>query len=262
MEFGPGTFYTASPVVLDKKEMDAMLHAAHKLMLNTSKREKRCPYTPNFIAAIRQHLDLDEPINAAIFTCLTTCFYALARLSKFTVHTLDSFHPSTHVTTQNLSYDQDCNGLKVTVLHLPLTKATGSEGKDVYWVSQEGEMDPMATLQNHLWINQLSEASHLFMYQAKNTHQPLTKAKFLERVEKAAHVASLKPLQGHGIRIGSTLKYLLRGVPFDVMKAKGCWAGDSFLLYLRKHAVIIAPYIQAAPILHKAFIHYTMPPVH
>ncbi|KAF8466463.1 hypothetical protein DFH94DRAFT_639373, partial [Russula ochroleuca] len=63
----------------------------------------------------------------------------------------------------------------------------------------------------------------------------------------------------HGIRIGSTLEYLLRGMPFDVMKAKGRWAGDSFLLYLRKHAIIIAPYIQAVPAVHETFIRYTMP---
>ena len=83
----------------------------------------------------------------------------------------------------------------------------------------------------------------------------------LERVGSTVRVASLKLLQGHGIRIGSTLKYLLCGVPFDIMKTKRHWAGDSFQLYLRKHAIIIAPYIQAMPV-HKGFVRYTMPLVH
>lgn len=64
---------------------------------------------------------------------------------------------------------------------------------------------------------------------------------------EAAHEAGLEPLQGHGIRIGSALEYLLQGILFEVMKTKGCWAGDSSQLYLRKHAIIIMPYIQAAP---------------
>ena len=102
---------------------------------------------------------------------------------------------------------------------------------------------------------------HLFAYRAKHTRRPLTKSKFVERVGNAARVAGLEPLQGHGIRIGSTLEYLLRGVPFNMMKAKGRWAGDSFLLYLRKHAIVIAPYIQAVPEVQDEFIHYTMPPV-
>ncbi len=66
------------------------------------------------------------------------------------VRTLDSFRPSAHITTQNLSYDRDRNGFRVTVLHLPSTKAANSEGEDVYWATQEGDTDPSAALQNHL----------------------------------------------------------------------------------------------------------------
>ena len=131
----------------------------------------------------------------------------------------------------------------------------------MYWASQQGDTDPEAALQNHLRVNQPTETSHLFAYQAKHARRPLTKTKFLERVGAAARAAGLETLQGHGIRIGSTLEYLLRGVPFDVMKAKGRWAGDAFQLYLRKHAVVIAPYIQAEPAVHEAVIRYAMPPV-
>ena len=240
--------------------MEAILRAADKLTPTSSKRKKRQPYTPEFITTIKAHLDMEKPLNAAIYTCLTTCFYASVRLGEFTAQTLGSFSPNTHVTPKHLSYDQDCNGLKVMVLHLPRTKSARSEGEDVYWASQEGDTDPTKALAQHLRVNQPSEASHLFSYKVANTHHTLTKPKFLERVGDAVHVAGLEPLQGHGIRIGSTLEYLLQGVPFDVMKAKGHWAGDSFQLYLRKHSVIIAPYIQAAPI-QEGFVRYTMPPV-
>ncbi|KAH8986719.1 hypothetical protein EDB92DRAFT_1781121, partial [Lactarius akahatsu] len=60
--------------------------------------------------------------------------------------------------------------------------------------------------------------------------------------------AGLEPLQGHGIRIGSlTLDYLLRGMPFDVTEGQGSMGRGLVSLYLRKHAVIIVPYIQAVP---------------
>lgn len=251
------------PWHLEKGEMDTILRAADKLTPSASKKKKRQPYTPDFITALRGQMNLEEPLDAAVFACLTTCFYASARLGEFTVRTLQSFNPSAHVTLQNLSYDQDRSGLKVTVLHLPKTKMGGNEGEDVYWASQDGETDPSAALQSHLRINQPTATSHLFAYWAnpgRHSRKVLTKAKFLERVNKAARAAGLEPLQGHGIRIGSTLEYLLRGVPFDVMKAKGRWAGDSFLQYLRKHAVIIAPYIQATPSIHENFVRYTMPP--
>jgi hypothetical protein len=175
------------------------------------------------------------------------------------MHTLSNFELNKHVTIRNLSYDQDRNNLKVTVLHLPTTKVAGNKGEDVFWATQDGDTDPTATLQKHLQINQPSEALHLFAYHAKHTCCPLTKMKFIGRVGEAAWAAGLELLQGHGIRIGSTLKYLLRGVPFDVMKAKGRWAGDLFLLYLQKHVIIIAPYIQATPAVQDTFICYTMP---
>ena len=79
----------------------------------------------------------------------------------------------------------------------------------------------------NMLVNQPSEASHLFTYKATNTRRLLTKPKFLERVEAATHTAGLKPLQGHSIRIGLTLEYLLQGIPFDVMKTQGRWVGDS-----------------------------------
>lgn len=77
--------------------------------------------------------------------------------------------------------------------------------------------------------------------------------KLLESVGDAACAASLELLQGHGIRIGSTLEYLLHSIPFNVMKVKGCRAGNSFQLYLRKHVIIITLYIQAM-LMHEAFI--------
>ena len=248
-----------------REERDGhLLRAADKLTPSSSKRKKRQLYTPEFIAMVRAHLNLEKPLNAAVYACLTTCFYASARLGEFTTRTLGSFSRSTHITPLNLSYDQDRNGLQVTVLHLPRTKAAGNKGEDVYWATQEGDTDPTRALAQHLRINQPPDACHLFTYKVANTRRTLTKSKFLERVGDAARAAGLEPLQGHGIRIGSTLKYLLRSMPFNVMKAKGVkkgrWAGDSFQLYLRKHAVVIAPYIQATP-MHEGFVRYTMPPV-
>ena len=161
-----------------QEEMDAILCTTKKLTPVAMRRKRQLPYTPAFITSVRQHLDLDDPLNAVIFTCLTTCFYALARLGKFTIQTISSFNLNKQITTQCLSYNQDWNGLQVMVLHLPTIKVTGNEGKDVYWATQNVATNPTAALQNHLRINQLSEATHLLMYHTKNTPCcPLTKPK-------------------------------------------------------------------------------------
>jgi hypothetical protein len=85
------------PWALEKKEMDTMLRAADKLTPSASKQKKRRPYTPDFISSVRAQLDLERPLDAAVFACLTTCFYTSARLGEFTTRTLSSFSPNTQI---------------------------------------------------------------------------------------------------------------------------------------------------------------------
>jgi len=136
-----------------------------------------------------------------------------------------------------------------------------AQGEDVYWAKQDGETDPVTALNYHRQLNSPPVDGHLFAYLHNKGHRLLTKTKFLERVSAAARAADLEPLQGHGIRIGATLEYLLRGIPFDVMKAKGRWASDTFLLYLTKHAQVLAPYMQATPRVQDTFTRYIVPRV-
>jgi hypothetical protein len=245
---------------LNPLEMDALLKGADRLSPLSSKRKKRQPYTPEFITKIRQHLDLKDPFDAAVFACLTTCFYAAARVGEFLVPRLDAFSPACHVTLTNLRIDRNSDGLEVTILHLPRTKAAPLEGEDVFWSSHPGHTDPYKALNNHWRVNSPSEGAHLFAYKYKDQLRPLTKPAFIKRLASAARQAGLEPLQGHGIRIGATLFYLLQGVPIEAMKVMGRWSSDAFLRYLRKHAQILTPFIQANPKAHESFSKFIISP--
>ncbi|KIK78823.1 hypothetical protein PAXRUDRAFT_162964, partial [Paxillus rubicundulus Ve08.2h10] len=99
--------------------------------------------------------------------------------------------------------------------------------------------DPQATFQNHIAVNGPPMDSHLFTYRHKGGHCPLTKLKFTTPLSSTAKKAGIKPLQGHGIHISSTLKYLLHNVNFNITKIKGWWASDTFLIYLCHHTQIL-----------------------
>ena len=116
-------------------------------------------------------------------------------------------------------------------------------------------------MRNHLRVNAPARDSFLFSYDPGSGVRPLTKSALTKRLDRAAKAGRFEIPPGHGFRIGGTLEYLLRKIPFDVMKAKGRWAGDSFLLYLRKHAEIMAPYMQDEADVQTAFTQYAMPPV-
>jgi hypothetical protein len=48
---------------------------------------------------------------------------------------------------------------------------------------------------------------------------------------------------------------------FDSVKTMGRWSSNAFILYLRQHAVVLAPYLQDTPIL-EPFMRYAIPPPH
>ena len=239
-------------------EMKAALDGAAILAPPSSKRPKRAPLTLTIISALATKFDLAKPLDAAVFACLTTTFFSAARLGEFTLPLLKAFSPSLHITPAHVRREQDRNGLQVTIFKLPHTKCS-VDGEDVFWAAQEGAYDPQAALSNHFSINSPPSNQPLFSWRHTNGLRVLTRNEFLKRVNQAASELGLDSLKGHGIRIGAVLEYLLRGVPFDVVKSIGRWSGESFLLYLRQHAVVIAPFIQGTPIL-EAFTRYTMPP--
>ncbi|KAF9440567.1 hypothetical protein P691DRAFT_819727 [Macrolepiota fuliginosa MF-IS2] len=81
----------------------------------------------------------------------------------------------------------------------------------------------------------------------------------MDIVNAAAQKAGLLVLHGHGIRIGATLEYLLRGLSFEAMKAKGHWVSDAFMLYLTDHTQVLTQHMQAQPEVHDWIIEITIP---
>ena len=154
----------------------------------------------------------------------------------------------------------------MTALHLSKTKMAISKGDG--WrllASHDGDSGHRPNRQPpHRkpisgWINPRRHHTYLPIYQVKLARRPFTKLKFVGAGREDSTCGQSRTLAGprhqaSGLRIGSSLEYLLRGMTFDVMKAKGRWMGDSFLLHLRKHAVIIASYIQAVSTVHEAFV--------
>ncbi|KAF7776627.1 hypothetical protein Agabi119p4_5020 [Agaricus bisporus var. burnettii] len=148
-------------------ELNVLLRAAAKTAPSTTKRPKRTPFTLDTISKIHAHLNLDNPLHRATFACLTTAFYATARLGELTVPNLSSFDPTLHPSRSCLETVTDRNGEETTILHLPRTK-TSKTGEDVYWTSQEGVSDPTAALDMHLRTN---NPPHIFAHLRLSSRQ-------------------------------------------------------------------------------------------
>ena len=243
------------PWTVDDAIVRKMLVGADRLAPPQSKRPPRQPYTVAHILALRQQLRLDDPLDAAVFACLTVAFYCCARVGEFTVPSVAAFDPNRHIKMSNVRDDCSRSGHRVRTFFLPATK-TKPHGEDVACAVQSGLSDPIAAFSTHVHINCPPPAAHVFAYRCQGGWTPLSRHVFLRRIQQAADQAGIPFLQGHGIRIGSTLEYLLRGINFEVVKSIGRWKSDAFLVYLRRHAQILAPYLQAQPPVLDAYVQF------
>ena len=244
-------------------ELKHMLQGAARLAPHSSKKPKQPPMTMEDIKIIHTHLDLDDPCNVAIFACMVVVFYCVARLGEFTVKTTRDFNASKHVAHHNTGALCDPGGLPVLQFMLPSTKCKPVNRETIQCALQPGCVtDPEAALRNHLRVNPGPASVHLFAWRhPKGGLHRLSKTQSTTHITSIVKRCSLANLQGHSLRIGGTLFYLLKGTPFDVVKVIGRWAGDAFTLYLRHHALILAPFLQADKRLLDNFSHIAMPPV-
>lgn len=233
------------PWPVDKPRYDAALAGAAQLAPPTSKKPARAPLSLQALTQLASSFNLNHSLDAAVWACLCVGFFSLARLGELTVTTQKSFRTELHPSRASVRSETHRDGSEVRVIRLPRTKSSVT-GEDISFARQNGAVDPWAALDNHLAINSLAASAHLFAYRKSpsNAIVPLTRRAFLARVKSAAAKADLANISGHSLRIGGTLEYLLRGLSFETVKAIGRWKSEAFTLYLRKHAQILAPYLQ------------------
>lgn len=65
---------------------------------------------------------------------------------------LSSFDLQLDIKPSDVQKEMDCNGLVMTIFHLPRTK-TLINGEEVLWVPQDGIADPEVALNQQLQIN-------------------------------------------------------------------------------------------------------------
>lgn len=241
-------------------ELKAALAGAARLAPPASRRPKRHPWTIALLSSIFATLDPSDPLHAAVKSAAAVIFFSAARSGEFLQKTLTSFDPLLHVKPADISKKSDREGNIVTSAHLPVTKSA-REGEDVAWgPQQQHDVDPDTLLAVHMRVNRPNPIGPLFAWRhPRSGPRALTKSEFMKTLNTAAESLGLEPLQGHGLRIGATLEYLLRGLSFETVKAIGRWSSDAFIIYLRQHAVILAPYLQGTPIFAE-FNRFIMPP--
>jgi hypothetical protein len=250
----------SQPWAVNPSELKSILEGASRLAPRSSKQPKRIPFECNILFLFLTYMDLQSPRDVVIFTCLIVTFYSVSRLGEFTVPAINKFSPAMHIIPSHISRLQNHQGLDIIAFHLPATKCSPS-GKDKQCAPIPHFTDLVTWLDNHLHINAPHLNDHLFAWRHAKGRCLLTKTEVTSRIKELIKQFELPNLKGHSLRIRGTLHYLLQGTPFDVVKTMGHWSGESFTLYLRCHALILALYLHEHSSTAMQLQRHTMPPV-
>ena len=224
-------------------------------------KDKRPPYSVDSLTKLLAKLDPNDSLDVAVYACACVLFWALARTGELTVSALRGFDKTSMVTPTQLSKQRDRQGNTVTVITLPKSKSSKGLPEDIICADQNGPTSAPAALKRQKRVNRPAKDEHLFTHQGPDGfRRPLSRGVFLARMRQAAIEAGEPILSGHSFRIGGTVEYLLRGVSLETVRTLGRWSSDSFLLYLCKHAQVLAPYIQVQPRLSGMLDHVLPPP--
>ncbi|KIJ46911.1 hypothetical protein M422DRAFT_93614, partial [Sphaerobolus stellatus SS14] len=227
-------------------ELAAVLNGATRLAPSSSKRAQQDLWIVEMICKVCFTLDPENPFDIAFYSALTTIFWTMSHSVELLVYGVNNFSLEWNITHAGIKVETNGEGIPVMVFSLPWTKVSQT-GEKVFWARQNGPADTYAALLTHIHVNNPPVDKAFFSWRCNGDWKVLTKAAFIKRMELAAAEAGLPKMHGHGLCIGSVLEYLTWGLSFEQVKHMGHWKGESFALYLRKHAVVLAPYIQAVP---------------
>lgn len=232
---------------IEERRLHMITIAAAKLAPTNSRKSKRPPFRKDTLEFVCSKLNSADSCDVAIKAALTTTFWGAARLGEILMGNLRGFDPNQHLKRADIRKEAR-DGAEVTVFHIPRTKCAAN-GEDIYWARQTGHADPESALQAHLDINNPPNEGPLFCYThpTETGKRALTRRVFIKRVNVILRDNGKLALQAHSLRIGATLEYLLRGLSFESVKIKGRWNSEAFARYLRCHAQVMAPLMQANP---------------
>ena len=140
-----------------------------KLSPKDTQRKEKQPWTLKYLTDTCKKPNKDNLKDATILACLTTAFWGTVRLGEVTITKLDGFNPDIHVKVSDVQHRvKDRNNLKETIIFIPWMKAMREQGEKIFWVKQNGVVDPQNTLTNHIKINNPPEGNHLFTFKHNN----------------------------------------------------------------------------------------------
>ena len=247
-----------------KEEPWAILKGTHKLIPLSTKCPKWAPLSIHILEKFHAVININDPRDVAIFTCMVTSFFCIACFGEFTIPAIFKYNPTRYIAHSSYTLTMNHQGLPVMHFMLPITR-TALNSEETHCALQEPTscVDLKVAINTHFQINPVLQAAHLFSWKHQSGIMcPLSKkdvTAWINAIKKEN--PNLSNLKGHSLHIEGMLHYFLLEVPFNIIKTMSRWSGESFTIYLQHHALVWVPFPQHCPNLMENLCNYILPPV-
>lgn len=186
--------------------LNYILKGIGNLTPESSTQPARPPVTYDMLLLLHQHLDAKDPLHTVALCAANCSFWGQAWLGELLSTCEGLFDPAMQPAVSNLFPPSTTGGSHK--LHVPFTKTTGCKGADIVLCKQLGMTDLIASLDNHLDVNQIPTNYPLFSFKKGTGHIALTKRKFLNLCNSVWTNFGFPTFTGHSFHIGGTTELL------------------------------------------------------
>ncbi|TRM63420.1 hypothetical protein BD626DRAFT_402493 [Schizophyllum amplum] len=209
------------------------------------RRPPRSPVSLPHMTALRQHLDMSNTFDAAVWAVACAAWRGCCRLGELLPRDALVFDKQRHM-SRGTAWKEGIasNGHAWLSLFAPFTKTKLFEGDWLVFTATADDINVVDALRHHWAVNHsVPDDAPMFAYETATGWATLAKDAFMGRCQEIWVACDLGSVLGHGFRIGGTTFLLLRGTePWIVMK-QGRWSSKAFLRYWRNVEEILPLFI-------------------
>ncbi|KAF5372038.1 hypothetical protein D9615_008037 [Tricholomella constricta] len=221
-------------------QLSYVIKGAENVRPTSSLQPRRTAFSAEMLSALSSGLQPTSASDICVLFVASLAFWGQIRLGEILPSRESNYDSASLPTWADLRLP---NSSGSRILHLPSTKLGGTRGEDVIIASQ-GQLDPIACIDLHQLVNGRHDACLASYRRPDGNLVPLTRRKFLLRVNSILSALRYPHISGHCFRIGGTTHLLLSGVPPDIVRMMGRWSSDSFLRYWRSLELIAPLYVE------------------
>lgn len=229
------------------KRIEFSLRGLAKLSAGRRSRPIRPPVTLAMLKALKHSLQLNSSFDASVWAMASCAFWGMMRLGEATVKSRRDFSPFSHPTRGSVFQGHENKGSPYARIDLPKAKTAKPGERQSVWLTQQGELCPLAALHNMAKVTVARSDDPLFSWQdSTGIVRPSVKKAAMVRVNEILERQGWNSTYGHSFRIGGASYYLAQKVEPEMVRIVGRWRSLAYEAYIRGFEQIISKHLEHA----------------